>query len=55
MVNISQGEKLHDSLEAAGAKVDMIILDGARHLDAPFVQPEIKRIILDFLDKHLKG
>jgi acetyl esterase/lipase len=54
MVDISQGEKLHDSLEAAGAEVDMIILDGARHLDAPFVQLEIKRSILDFLDKRLK-
>jgi acetyl esterase/lipase len=49
----SQGELLHDCLEKAGAEAELIIIEGAEHADAAFVQEEIKREILSFLKARL--
>jgi ankyrin repeat protein len=38
----------------AGADVDMVVIEGAEHADDAFVQPEIKQIILDFINKKCK-
>jgi hypothetical protein len=40
-------------LEKAGADADMIVLEGAEHADNAFVQPEVKQMILDFINKRL--
>jgi acetyl esterase/lipase len=54
LVPVSQGELLYDALEKAGADVDMIVIEGAEHADDAFVQPEIKQMILDFINKKCK-
>jgi dipeptidyl aminopeptidase/acylaminoacyl peptidase len=53
-VPLSQSEKLYERLQIEGVDSDLVILKGAEHTDAPFVQEEVKCIILDFLNKHLK-
>ena len=54
-VPFSQGELLHDKLEAAGCDVTLLALEGADHADVRFFQDEIwQRIIIFFQDK-LKG
>jgi acetyl esterase/lipase len=53
LVPLSQGELLYDSLQKAGAYADMIVLEGAEHADTAFVQPEVKALILDFIEKKL--
>jgi acetyl esterase/lipase len=55
LVPLSQGELLYDSLRKAGLDADMVILEGASHGEAAFVQEEVKRIILDFLEAKLPG
>lgn len=51
-VPFSQGELLHDKLEAAGADVKLLVLEGADHADMQFFQEEIwQRIIAFFKDK----
>lgn len=51
-VPFHQGELLHDKLEAVGADVTMLVLEGADHADVRFFQEEIwQRIIAFFQDK----
>ncbi|MDR2747450.1 MAG: alpha/beta hydrolase [Treponema sp.] len=50
LVPLSQGELLYDSLEKAGLDADMVVLEGAAHGDTAFVQEDVKRIILEFLE-----
>jgi acetyl esterase/lipase len=54
LVPVSEGERIYGALEKAGADVDMIIIEGAEHADAAFVQEETKQLILDFLKAKLK-
>jgi acetyl esterase/lipase len=53
LVPVSQGEMLYDAMSRAGADVSMIILEGAEHADAAFVQNETKQMILDFINDKL--
>jgi acetyl esterase/lipase len=53
LVPLSQGEILYEALSRTGTDVELIILEGAGHGDANFVQPEIKGIMLDFIKKSI--
>lgn len=52
-VPFSQGEILHDKLEAAGADVRLLVLEGADHADMQFFQKEIWRRITAFFKEKL--
>ncbi|MDR1444249.1 MAG: alpha/beta hydrolase [Treponema sp.] len=54
LVPLSQGELLYDALQQAGAAAEMVVIEGAGHGDIAFVQDEVKKIILDFLDAKLR-
>jgi acetyl esterase/lipase len=54
LVPLSQGELLYDSLQKAGADADMIVLEGAEHADTAFVQPQVKELILEFIERKLR-
>ena len=53
-VALSHGENLHNALEKAGNDVEMYIIDGAQHADERFVQPEVKEIILKFVNEKMR-
>lgn len=48
-----QSEYLYNALQEKGIRSELYILEGAEHADAPFFQPEVKQIILDFMDSVL--
>lgn len=52
-VPFSQGEILHDKLEAAGADVRLLALEGADHADMQFFQKEIWQRITAFFKEKL--
>jgi acetyl esterase/lipase len=52
-VQSSQSEKLYERLQAEGIDSELVIIEGAEHADVHFVQPQIKQMILDFLNKYL--
>lgn len=53
-VPIIQNDLFYEDLVKAGTDVDYYRVVGAGHGGPEFYQPEVKRIILDFLNKHLK-
>jgi acetyl esterase/lipase len=53
-VPVNQSEKLYDALISAGNEADLIILEGAEHAESQFIQPEIKELILNFLNRLFK-
>jgi dipeptidyl aminopeptidase/acylaminoacyl peptidase len=53
-VPVSESEMLYDTLQKSGVEAELIVLEGVEHAEAHFVQPQIKQMILDFLNKHLK-
>jgi acetyl esterase/lipase len=52
-VHHKQSELLYEALTSAGAQADLYLIEGANHGDIPFVQTEIKEIILSFLNRNL--
>ncbi len=52
-VPFSQGEILHDKLEAAGCDVKIIAIEGADHADSQFFQEETWKRITDFFHDKL--
>ncbi|MCM1267421.1 MAG: alpha/beta hydrolase [Bacteroidales bacterium] len=52
-VPFAQGEALHDKLEAAGADVRLLVLEGADHADQAFFQEEIWQEIIGFFKEKL--
>lgn len=52
-VPFEQGEIMHDKLEAAGADVKLLILEGADHADMPFFQEELWQRIIGFFQAKL--
>jgi acetyl esterase/lipase len=52
-VPVSQSETLYEALEKHGVPVDFYIFDGSDHGKPEFYQPGTRRLILDFLAKHL--
>jgi dipeptidyl aminopeptidase/acylaminoacyl peptidase len=53
-VPVSESEMLYDALQKAGVDSDLIIFEGAEHAEARFIQPQVKQMMLDFLNRHLK-
>ena len=53
-VPFSQGEALHDSLEAAGCDVRLVAIEGADHADRQFFQEETWQRIRTFFKEKLK-
>ncbi len=53
-VPLEQSELLYDALQAKGIRSDLYIVEGAEHADAPFFQPEMKEIVIRFVDSLLK-
>lgn len=54
LVPIRESEELYEALERQGVEADFYVVNGEKHGTDAFYQPKIERIILDFLDKHLK-
>ena len=52
-VPFAQGEILHDKLEAVGADVKLLVLEGADHADMPFFQRELWQRIIGFFKEKL--
>ena len=55
LVPLEQSVMLHDAMNAAGHDTDLYVLKGAVHGGHEFFQTQVKGIIFDFLDKHLKN
>lgn len=53
LVSYKEGEMLYDALQAAGVPSDLILIEGADHADHYFIQEEVKKMILDFLNQAL--
>jgi acetyl esterase/lipase len=54
MVPVAQSQLLADALKGAGVEVTLKIVPGARHGGPAFQTPEMRQMIQDFFDKHLK-
>ncbi|MEN3242859.1 alpha/beta hydrolase [Fructilactobacillus sanfranciscensis] len=54
VVPIDDSRGLYDDLISHGVDADLYELQGAQHMDELFMQPEIAKIIIDFLNTHLK-
>ena len=48
------GRMLYDALEQEGSDVDLCVIKGGNHGSYHFVQPDVKKIIADYLDAHFK-
>lgn len=53
VVPIKDSEKLYDTLLANNVDADLYELNGASHMDAKFLQPQVFEIITKFLAEHL--
>ena len=45
---------MYDALQAAGAKADLLLIEGAEHADHHFVQTFVKQRVLEFLNENMK-
>ncbi len=48
-VPYQESVRLHDALNAKGAKADLVLLEGAHHADSPMYQDAMKDRILEFI------
>ena len=55
LVSPSQTEKLHKALVAKGIDSTRYVVKGAAHGGEYWIQPEVMKVIIDFLDKNLKN
>lgn len=53
VVPCSQSGLLYDALEKCGVPAELYFVEGAPHAGYEFWQPEVKKIMLDFLKKYL--
>lgn len=53
-VSVKHSEQMYEALRNVGLEPELLILNGAEHADARFVQPAIKERVLAFLDANLK-
>lgn len=53
IVPIHNSEKLYDTLQAHGVPSDFVVIEGADHAAYPFVQTQVKELILDFLNRNV--
>ena len=54
VVPVQDSERLYDELAEKHVPADLYILKGAEHMDVKFLQPQVFKIIEDFLAEHLK-
>jgi hypothetical protein len=45
---------LHNALREAGVPSTRYVIEGAGHASAEFSDPQVIKIMIDFLDSHLK-
>ena len=50
----TESEYLYQKLQEAGVESELVLVEGAGHADAAIIQDEIKEMMLEFLDEHLK-
>lgn len=55
LVPCSHSERIYDRLQELGVDSSLVILNGADHADNKFFQPQVKELVLDFLDKSVRG
>lgn len=53
-VPCSESQALYEALQRQGVQSDLLLLEGARHSDAHFIQAPVKKEILTFLNRHLR-
>ena len=53
LVPVLQNDLFYEDLKAAGGVVDYYILEGGGHGSPHFYQPEVKQIVLDFLNQYM--
>ena len=53
-VPLSQSQRLHEKLLAAGAQSELKVIAHAGHGGKEFQTPEVKQFVLDFFSKTLK-
>ncbi|RYF23456.1 MAG: alpha/beta hydrolase [Oxalobacteraceae bacterium] len=53
LVSPRQSERLHEALIASGVDSTRYVLPGAEHGGVYWVQPQVLKVIIDFLDAHL--
>lgn len=54
VVPIQDSESLYEKLREHNVPADLYAIQGASHMDAKFLQPQVLKIVMDFLDKYLK-
>lgn len=54
LVPASASRALYDKLQASGVEADYYLVEGASHASEEFAQPAVQKIMLDFMDRHLK-
>lgn len=54
VVPVQDSERLYEQLIASQVPADLYILKGAEHMDVKFLQPQVLKIIEDFLTQHLQ-
>ncbi|GAA2984365.1 alpha/beta hydrolase [Lentilactobacillus parakefiri] len=54
VVPVEDSRKLYDDLISHGVDADYYVLEGGQHMDELFMQPEVVKIIVAFLNHHLK-
>lgn len=53
IVPLWHSELLYSALQGKGIESNLFVIEGANHADRHFFQDEVKKLIIDFLDKHL--
>lgn len=53
VVPIKDSEKLYDALVENNVPAELYEVEGANHMDVRFLQPQVFKIVMDFLDKYL--
>lgn len=55
VVPVNQSQLLVDALKKVGAEVEFVLMQGAKHTDDRFLQPESIRRVISFFQKHLNS
>ena len=53
-VPLDQSQRLHDKLKVAGVSSTLKVIEGAGHGGKEFQTPEVRQIILEFFNRHLR-
>ena len=53
-VPLDQSQRLHDKFKVAGVSSTLKVIEGAGHGGKEFQTPEVRQIILEFFNRHLR-